>query len=153
MGGGTFAPACQLGNGNILLTPPPVAPPPCDWAFHTVSAEMLEPLMQSSDAEDVVCAGYLLCLLGKKEGLPPLLASWEVQKNDRWNKTTELLYRAIATLDDDSQTPVLEQIYKRFGKNNYYIRGFYWTIRVMHGPNILKLRKTIRDEIGMPQLE
>src|ERR1700683_5268148 len=37
-------PACQVGSGNTLLTPPPVAPPPCDCAFHTTSAEMLEPL-------------------------------------------------------------------------------------------------------------
>src|SRR5882724_4151685 len=42
-GFGTFTPACQVGKGNTLLTPPPVAPP-CGCAFHTVSSEMLEPL-------------------------------------------------------------------------------------------------------------
>src|ERR1700722_14467105 len=44
VGCGTFMPACQVGSGNMLLTPPPVAPPPCDWAFHTTSVAMLEPL-------------------------------------------------------------------------------------------------------------
>jgi hypothetical protein len=32
------------------------------------------------------------------------------------------------------------------------MREFYWTIRSMHGPEILKLRKKIRDEIGIEQL-
>src|ERR1700682_1422780 len=43
VGLGTFELACQVGSGEMLLTPPPVAPP-CGWAFQTVSAEMVEPL-------------------------------------------------------------------------------------------------------------
>ena len=29
---------------------------------------------------------------------------------------------------------------------------FYWTIRVMEGPNALRLRKRIRQEVGMDRL-
>ena len=29
---------------------------------------------------------------------------------------------------------------------------FYWTIRIMSGPEILKFRKQIRDEVGMENL-
>ena len=79
-------------------------------------------------------------------GLPPLLAYWESQSSTIAGTTRPtLVYRAIATLDDDSQTPILEQMYKSFAKSQYEAKQFYWIIRVMHGPNILKLRKTIRD--------
>jgi hypothetical protein len=36
---------------------------------------------------------------------------------------------------------------------SYYRSEFYWTIRIMTGPEILKFRKQIRDEIGMGQLQ
>jgi hypothetical protein len=92
-------------------------------------------------------------VLGKHQGLAPLLSYWNSQKGDRWNSSNQIVYKAIAALDDDAQTPVLEEIYKSFDKNDYYIRQFYWTIRVMHGPKVLKLRKMIRDEIGMGKLQ
>jgi hypothetical protein len=64
-----------------------------------------------------------------------------------------MVYRAITRLDDDSQTPILEEIYAVMGKNQWQLHRFYWTIRGMHGPNILKLRKKIRDEVGMVKLQ
>jgi hypothetical protein len=107
--------------------------------------------LKSSDADEAAHAGYLLCLLGKNDGLPPLITYWK--SHARNSSTTRLLYRAISALDDDGQTPVLAQIYAGFAKEPYMVREFYWTIRVMHGPQILKLRKKIRDEIGMEQLQ
>jgi len=32
------------------------------------------------------------------------------------------------------------------------VRDFYWTIRVMTGPEVLRLRKEIRDQAGMEKL-
>src|ERR1700691_2323896 len=44
---GTFAFACQLGSGNWLLTPPPVAPSLLANSFHTTSETSVEPLASS----------------------------------------------------------------------------------------------------------
>jgi len=38
-------------------------------------------------------------------------------------------------------------------RGSYDVRNFYWSIRAMHGPEILKLRKRIRDEVGMEMLK
>ena len=32
------------------------------------------------------------------------------------------------------------------------MKEFYWTIRFMTGPEVLKLRKEIRDQVGMAAL-
>ncbi len=117
-----------------------------------LKAEVLQPFIKSQDREEAAYAGYLLCVLGDHTGLAPVLAYWNDQKDERWDKSKALVYRAITALDDDAQTPVLEQIYKSFDKNDYEIRRFYWTIRPMHGPQVLKLRKTIRDKFGMDKL-
>jgi hypothetical protein len=93
-----------------------------------------------------------VALLGDHRGIDPLLKAARTHgfDSDDW---TKMVYRAITRLDDDSQTPILEEIYKAIGKNTWQIHEFYWTIRAMHGPNILKLRKKIRDEVGMAQLQ
>src|ERR1700691_2791930 len=44
---GTFAFACQLGSGNWLLTPPPVAPSLLASSFHTTSDTSVGPLASS----------------------------------------------------------------------------------------------------------
>ncbi|MDB5174042.1 MAG: trxA 4 [Phycisphaerales bacterium] len=118
-----------------------------------LTAEKLTPFLQGADHQDAAYAGYLLCLMGNRDGLPPLLQQWREQQKQRSNQWDRLAYRAIAALDDDAQTPVLEQIYKGYNQQSYYVREFYWTIRGMHGPAVLKLRKTIRDEVGMQQLQ
>ena len=62
---------------------------------------------------------------------------------------------AISALDDPAKVPVLEEIYKKLSANRnaaYYMKTFYWTIRSMHGAEVLKLRKKIRDEVGMDNL-
>jgi hypothetical protein len=63
------------------------------------------------------------------------------------------MYRAITALNDDSLTPILAEIYHNMAGDNYSIKQFYWTIRGIKGEQILKLRKQIRDEVGMPQLQ
>ena len=54
-------------------------------------------------------------------------------------------------MDDSSQIPVLRRIYAGLGQ--YEVSEFYWTIRIMTGPEMLKFRKQIRDEVGMSQLQ
>ena len=92
----------------------------------------------------------MLTLLGDAAGLPPLLSYWRKhgRKDDNW---TRLVFRAVAALGDDSQVPILEEIYRGFAPNAYKMREFYWTIRTLEGPH-LKLRKKMRQEIGMDRL-
>lgn len=116
-----------------------------------LSAQAVRPFLKDPDAKIVACAGYLLALLGEAEGLPPLIAYW--RGNARNDSTVfRLVYRAIAALGDDAQTPVLEEIYRQFEGEDYRIREFYWTIRTMKGPECLKLRERIRREVGTENL-
>jgi HEAT repeat protein len=110
----------------------------------------LTALMNDSDPDIAGYAGYLAALLGERRGMESLLKAARAHGFE--SDWASLVYRAITKLDDDSQTPVLEEIYKSFGQQKWLAREFYWTIRAMHGPNILKLRKRIRDEVGMDQL-
>ena len=41
---------------------------------------------------------------------------------------------------------------KKTPNNTSAIRDFYWAIRNMNGPEILALRKRIRDDVGMDNL-
>jgi HEAT repeat protein len=114
--------------------------------------EALRPLLADSDRANAAAAGYLLCVLGERAGFDPLVAYWrESGKGDGdWRR---LVYRAIAVLDDDALVPVLEEVYASLGdQGRYYARELYWTIRSIKGPNVLKLRKKIRDDVGMEQL-
>src|SRR6185437_12977058 len=52
-----------MGDGQPVVIKPPGG----------ITVEMVKPFLASTDHQDAACAGYLLCLLGKKEGLPPLL--------------------------------------------------------------------------------
>ena len=62
----------------------------------------------------------------------------------------KLVYRAIAVLDDPNYLPVLREIYTNL--EQYYVQEFYWTIRIMSGPEILGFRKQIREEVGLDNL-
>ena len=69
------------------------------------------------------------------------------------------MYQAIAEVGDDSQVSVLEQIYASAqtagaapGSDRSIVKELYWTIRGMEGANARRLRKRIRDEVGMPFL-
>jgi hypothetical protein len=126
-----------------------------------LSTETLLPLLKDGDQETVALAGYLLALQERPEGLPPLLTYWRKQGRQAmpWKK---LVYRAIAALNDISQSAALQQIYETMSTNAEAVPGragggevseFYWTIRNMTGPDVLKLRKKIRDDVGMEHLQ
>ena len=108
-----------------------------------VTVEDVRPLVGDADPETAACAGYLLALLGEPEGMEPLLNYWRQHEGryDEWNK---MMYQAIAVLDDPKYVPILREIYGKL--QEYEVSEFYWTIRIMSGPEILKLRKQIRDE-------
>jgi HEAT repeat protein len=115
--------------------------------------EQLRPLLRDANPKTAGHAGYLLALLQEPAGLDTLLQLWQSKKggDDEW---TELVFGAIAALNDDSKVPLLEEIYRGFLRNEqaYRVSNFYWTIRVLDGPNALRLRKMIRDEVGMAAL-
>lgn len=88
--------------------------------------------------------------MGEPEGMEPLLKYWrEHQKgSDEW---TKLVYRAIAMTDNPQYIPILREIYGKL--HEYETAEFYWTIRIMSGPEILKFRKQVRDEVGPSRLQ
>jgi HEAT repeat protein len=110
-----------------------------------VAAEDVRPLAGSSDAETAASAGYLLAVMGEAEGIGPLVQYWR-QHEASSNQWRRLVYRAIAVIDDPKYIAVLREIYGKL--QDYEISEFYWTIRIMSGPEILKFRKQIRDEKG-----
>ena len=59
---------------------------------------------------------------------------------------------AILALDAARGIKILEELYRALGKEHSALRDFYWTIRVLDGPQALKLRKRIRQEAGMERL-
>lgn len=113
--------------------------------------DVLRPLLDSPDPRTAALAGYVLATLREADGLGPLVNYWREQARDNYT-IRRLVYRAVAALNDDSQTPLLEEIYRTYGRNDYWLRDFYWTIRSMSGLNVVKLRKQIRDEVGMDAL-
>jgi hypothetical protein len=129
----------SYGSSGAIVAEPP----------RGLKAEQVRPLLSDTDPKVVAYAGYLLALLGDPDGLERLLAYWRSQE-DRSDALDRLVYRAIATLDDSSHLAELREIYGRLER--YHVREFYWTIRVMTGPEILKFRKRIRDEVGMDHL-
>jgi hypothetical protein len=116
-----------------------------------IKPELLRPYQAASDESTAARASYLMAVLGDPIGMDRLLDHWRRMKSDsEWNK---LVYEAISATDDARYVPILEQIYETFRKEeSHLMRDFYWSIRTMHGPEILKLRKRIRDEVGMDQL-
>lgn len=122
-----------------------IKPPP------GVTGAMVEPLLADSDPDVAGYAGYLMCVLGDRRGLDPVVHAWQSHRDDdTWRR---LAYRSIAVINDDNLTPTLAEMYGTFQKGEYGIGDFYWTIRIMNGPQILKLRKRIRDEVGMAGLQ
>ncbi|MBN1588272.1 MAG: HEAT repeat domain-containing protein [Pirellulales bacterium] len=109
----------------------------------------VRPWIHDKDAKTAAYAGYLLALLGQPEGLPPLLDHWQSLSQRDWDDN-RLVVRAIVALNDSTQVGTLRKIYGE--TDNWRRRELYWTIRVMTGPEILKLRKQIRDEVGMNSL-
>ena len=111
--------------------------------------ESVRPLLQDSDPRIGAHAGYLLTLFGEAEGLPFLLRYWREHPEER-SDIEKPVYRAIAALNDATKIGVLKEIYGRL--REYEVSDFYWTIRVMTGPEILRVRTQIREDVGMERL-
>jgi len=107
-------------------------------------------LLASPDAEVAALAGYLVTLLGEPDGLVPLLNYWRAQSKNQ--ELDRLVYRAVAVCDDPQFIPLLREIYGRI-KQQWDQQEFYWTIRIMGGPEILEFRKRLRKEIGVGNLQ
>ncbi len=133
-------------SSNVRTSGASIVPKPPDG----IKVEDVRPLLQDSDPQVAACANYLLVLLGEPEGMEPLLKYWrEHQKgSDEW---TKLVYRAIAMTDNPQYIPILREIYGKL--HEYETAEFYWTIRIMSGPEILKFRKQVRDEVGPSRLQ
>lgn len=130
-----------FGEGVPIVIEPPAG----------VAPDAIRPYAKDADPEAAAYASYLLCLMGERQGLDAVVAWWRGRRDDdTWRR---LAYRAVAVVGDDNLTPVLDEIYATYDKSRgYEIRDFYWTIRVMKGEQVLKLRKRIRDEVGMENL-
>jgi HEAT repeat protein len=135
------------GGGDANQPAKPVSIPPPQG----LKPEMVRPMLTDTDKPIAACAGYLMCLFKDRAGLDPLVGYWRLNQSDQ--RARRMVYRAAAALNDDGLTPVLEEAYRSMKNQSYYAREFYWTIRGISGPNILKLRKTIRDEVGMDELQ
>jgi hypothetical protein len=138
------------GRGEAVAVGEPIVPePPAGLAV-----EPLLPLLEADDLRTAAQAGYLVALLGRPEGLPPLLAFWQAKAaaDPGWMR---MVYRAIVVLNDGSKIGALREIYNRLHNddNFSYLPEFYWTIRSMTAPEVLALRKTMRDEVGVEQLK
>lgn len=116
-----------------------------------VKPEALRPLLTGTDPELAALAGYVLATLKDPSGLDVLVTHWRERARDDQN-IRKLVYRAVVALDDDSRSPLLEEVYRSFPPKDYWLRDYYWTIRSMSGPNVVKLRKVVRDEVGMDNL-
>lgn len=110
----------------------------------------VKPLVEDSNPEIAAYAGYLTALFADPAGMEPLLAYWKQQGKQNSTIST-LIYRAAAVLDDPKYIPELREVYDKL--QEYELGRFYWTIRIMTGPEILKFRKEIRDKHGMSKLQ
>ena len=114
-----------------------------------VTLEMIKPLLKDKDLEIAGLAGYLVSICNEDEGLPPLLKLWESEKEKHRygsDRLQRLVYRAIAYLNAEDKIDVLRDIFKNL--ETYNLSEFYWTIRIMNGDKILKLRKEVREKAG-----
>ncbi|MGD0517897.1 MAG: HEAT repeat domain-containing protein [Thermoguttaceae bacterium] len=130
------------GSDKLIVPKPPEG----------LEAGQIRPLLADSDPEIAASAGYLLALMDQPDGMDALLKYWNWKgQPKKYNPWSRLVYRAIAVSDDPKYLPVLKEIYANL--EQYEVREFYWTIRSMTGPEILKFRKQIRDERGASELQ
>jgi hypothetical protein len=132
----------SITSGQIINVPIPSGLKP----------EMIRPLLESPEPRTTAIAGYLLATMKDPAGLDRLVDYWRGQAKDD-QSVKRLVYRAVSALDDDNRTPLLEEVYRTYSRDDYWLRDYYWTIRGMSGPNVIKLRKVIRDEVGMDHLK
>ncbi len=129
--------------------------PPIPELPEELTPELIRPHLQAESPRLRALAGYLLCLLGEADGLPPLVAHWR-ERGRGDEELMRLVYRSVAALDDAAHVPLLAEIYQDLAAaetlDHRLIGEFYWSIRGLRGSEILALRKRVRDEIGMDNL-
>jgi HEAT repeat protein/thiol-disulfide isomerase/thioredoxin len=123
--------------------------PPSDVTPHD-----LRPFLEATnDPEASSQAAFLAVWIhGDRLAWQTLLELWRQRRKDD-AMLHRLTYRAITALDDESLVPLLVQIYDELKEDHGEVKEFYWTIRHLSGPDVLRLRKRIRDEVGMDQLK
>jgi hypothetical protein len=114
-----------------------------------LKAEDVRPFLNDPDEEMAAYSGYLLALFGEREGLGVLLRYWR-SRPEPDESLDRLVYRAIAVTDDPQYIPLLRGILQRLDEGN--ASEFYWTIRIMGGPEILQFRKEVRAKYGIEHL-
>jgi HEAT repeat protein/thiol-disulfide isomerase/thioredoxin len=131
----------RRGNTVIYSSNEPVVTRPPEG----LEPSHVRPLLSHADPLVAARAGYLLAILGEHDGLEPLLryVRREAKQDSRWK---QLAVQAIAATDDSTQLAFLKEVYG--GLEQYEVGRFYWTIRIMTGPEMLKFRKQIRDDHG-----
>jgi HEAT repeat protein/thiol-disulfide isomerase/thioredoxin len=134
-------------NGTVYSSNEPiVTKPPAG-----LEAGHVRPLLTHADPLVAARAGYLLAILGDRDGLEPVLRYVRKEaKQPYFYGWKQLAVQAVAAADDATQLAFLKEVYD--GLEPYEVSRFYWTIRVMTGPEMLKFRKQIRDEVGMSNL-
>ena len=111
---------------------------------------LLSPFLTDPDDATAAYAAYLLARNKDPQGLDALIARWQEHKDSE--EARELVYEAIAFLNSADHVHILEDIYATFAEHRYRVRPFYWAIRPMTGDKVLRLRKKIRDDVGMDLL-
>jgi HEAT repeat protein len=134
-------------NATVYSSNEPIVTKPPEG----LEAGHVRPLLTHADPLVAARAGYLLAILGDRDGLEPLLRYARKQaQQPYYYGWKQLAVQAIAAADDATQLAYLKEVYG--GLESYEVGRFYWTIRVMTGPEMLKFRKQIRDEVGMSNL-
>ncbi len=111
---------------------------------------LLSPFLADPDNTTSSYAAYLLAQIKDPRGLDILIARWQKQRTSE--ELRELVYEAISFLNSEDHVHILEDIYATFAADRWRVSQFYWTIRSMTGDQVLRLRKKIRDDVGMDQL-
>jgi len=103
------------------------------------------------DRQTSAIVTYYRTLLDNKTNIDPVLEYYASNTDDE--AFAKLVYEVVATTNNDSRIPIVESIYEQHGEyDESFAAHLYWTIRVMDGENATKLRKKIRDTVGMDSL-
>ncbi len=117
-----------------------------------LTAEQVIPFLQSARADVAASAAHLLALMKNPQGLSVVIDYWRTAPEDE--SAQKMLYQAISATNDPQYVPILEELYFQMSQAqwNPNMADFYWTIRTMTGPEVIALRKKIREEQGADRL-
>ncbi len=121
---------------------------------HTPIERLKELLVISVDEEVRAHATFALSILGEKMDLSLLE---KLARDEGFDSSSQqmskLFVLAVAHRNQESDVPKLEEMYEKMKEvNRYSVQDFYWKIRILTGEKALRLRKRMRDEIGVKEL-